>query len=137
MLGASPNPLRPSFFVFRYLRTHGVDVYPVNPEHAEIEGVTCYPSLEAYASVHGAPDIVDVFRKPQYAVDAARAAIAVGAKTLWFQYGIINDEAIRLADAAGLNVVVDRCMKVEHARYDGGLAITGMDSGIISAKRRK
>ena len=137
MLGASPNPTRPSYFVFSYLRTRGrLDVVPINPAVAEIDGITAFPSLAAYAAARGAPDIVDVFRKPADAPQVTREAIAVGARAIWFQYGVINDEAIRLADEAGLNVVVDRCIKVESARFDSGLSTGGFDSGLISAKRR-
>jgi predicted CoA-binding protein len=137
MVGASDNPLRPSYTVFSYLRTHGrFDVMPINPRIAEIDGVRAYPSLQAYAKERGAPDIVDVFRQPSEHVQVARDAIAVGAKALWFQFGIVNDEAVALADAAGLDVVVKRCMKVESARFDGGLATSGLNSGLITSKRR-
>jgi len=136
MVGASPNPTRPSYFVFSYLRTRGVfDATPINPAIAAIDGVRAYPSLEAYAAERGAPDIVDVFRKPADAPQVAREAIAAGAKAIWFQYGVINDEAIRLADEAGLDVVVDRCIKVESARFDGGLSTGGLDSGLITSRR--
>ena len=136
MVGASNNPTRPSYFVFSYLRTKGrLDVSPVNPTIDAIDGIKAYPSLAAYAAEHGAPDIVDVFRRPADAPAVAREAIAVGAKAIWFQYGVINDEAIALADGAGLDVVVDRCIKVESARFDGGLAIGGLNSGLITAKR--
>jgi len=136
MVGASNNPTRPSYFVFSYLRTKGrLDVAPINPMIAEIDGIKAYPSLAAYTAERGAPDIVDVFRRPADAPAVAREAIAVGAKAIWFQYGVINDEAIALADAAGLDVVVDRCIKVESARFDGGLAIGGLNSGLITAKR--
>jgi predicted CoA-binding protein len=138
MVGASPNPTRPSYFVFSYLRTKGVlDVYPINPATAAIDGVTAYPTLAAFAAERGAPDIVDVFRKASDAPSVARDAIAVGAKAIWFQYGVINDEAIRIADEAGLDVVVDRCIKVECARFDGGLSIGGLNSGLISSKRAR
>lgn len=137
MVGASANPVRPSYFVFRYLSTHGFDVWPVNPAYADIDGVNCYASLAAASSDHGAPDIVDVFRKAEEAPAVARDAIAVKAKAIWFQYGVVNEEAIRLADAAGLDVVVDRCMKVEHARFAGGLTAAGMNSGVISSQRRR
>ena len=137
MVGVSPNPTRPSYFVFSYLRTKGrFEIAPINPNVVEIDGVKAYPSLAVYAAERGAPDIVDVFRKPADAPPVAREAIAAGAKAIWFQYGVINDEAIRLADAAGLDVVVDRCMKVESARFDGGLSIGGLNSGLISSRRR-
>jgi predicted CoA-binding protein len=137
MVGASPNHSRPSYFVFSYLRTRGrLDITPINPTIAEIDGVRAYPSLQAYAAERGAPDIVDVFRRPEEAVQVARDAIAAGAKAIWFQYGVINEEAIRLADEAGLDVVVDRCIKVESARFDGGLSLGGMNTGLLTAKRR-
>jgi predicted CoA-binding protein len=136
MVGASPNPTRPSYFVFSYLRTRGrLDVTPINPAVSAIDGVRAYPSLEAYAAERGAPDIVDVFRRAADAPAVAREAVAVGAKAIWFQYGVINDEAIRIAEDAGLDVVVDRCIKVESARFDGGLSIGGFNTGLVSARR--
>lgn len=136
MVGASANPSRPSYFVFSYLRTRGkFDLTPINPTIAEIDGVRAYPSLAAYAAERGAPDIVDVFRRPDEAPQVTREAIAAGAKAIWFQYGVINQDAIRLADDAGLDVVVDRCIKVESARFDGGLASGGMNTGLLTAKR--
>jgi len=117
VVGASPNPARPSHDVFRCLSAMGrFEVAPVNPGVASIDGVAAYRSLQAYATDRGAPDIVDVFRRVSEAPDVARAAIAVGAKAIWFQYGVVNEEAIALADAAGLDVVVDRCLKIEAAR---------------------
>jgi uncharacterized protein len=136
MVGASNNPTRPSYFVFSYLRTKGrLRVSPINPTIAEIDGIKAYPTLEAYVKENGPPDIVDVFRRPADAPAVAREAIAAGAKAIWFQYGVINDEAIDLADRAGLDVVVDRCIKVESARFDGGLAISGLNSGLITSRR--
>ena len=137
MVGASANPSRPSYFVFSYLRTRGTfEIAPINPTIAAIDGVNAYPSLAAYAAERGAPDIVDVFRRPEEAPQVAREAIAAGAKAIWFQYGVVNDEAIRIADEAGLDVVVDKCLKVESARFNGGLALGGVNTGLISAKRR-
>jgi predicted CoA-binding protein len=136
IVGASAKHVRPSYFVYRYLSTHGFVVYPINPGYAEIDGAKCYPTMAACAADHGAPDIVDVFRKAEEVVLVVRDAFAVGAKAVWFQYGVINNEAIRLADSAGLAVVVDRCMKVETARLNGGLTTAGMNSGIITSKRR-
>jgi uncharacterized protein len=136
IVGASANPTRPSYFVFSYLRTRGrLDPTPINPTIDAIDGVKAYPTLAAYAAERGAPDIVDVFRNPAEAPQVARDAVAVGAKAIWFQYGVVNDEAIRIADEAGLDVVVDRCIKVESARFDGGLSIGGFNSGILSARR--
>ena len=123
MVGASSNPLRPSFTVFSYLRTKGrYSVVPINPTLQAIDGIAAFASLRDYAAVHGAPDIVDVFRKPSEVLEVVKEAIAVGAKAIWFQYGVINGDAIRLANDAGLAVVVDRCLKVESARLDGGLS---------------
>ena len=137
MVGASANPLRPSYTVFSYLRTMTpFQTAPINPTIQAVDGVKAYPSLADYAKEHGAPDIVDVFRKPSEVVDVVREAIAVGAKSVWFQYGVINDEAIRMADDAGLDVVIDRCLKVENARLNGGLATSGLNSGLITSKRR-
>lgn len=137
VVGASANPLRPSYTVFSYLRTQTpFHVTPINPSIDQIDGVKAYPSLEAYAREHGAPDIVDVFRKPSEATGVVRDAIAVGAKAVWFQYGVINEEAIKLADEAGLDVVVDRCIKVEWARLNGGLSTSGLNSGLITSRRR-
>jgi predicted CoA-binding protein len=136
MVGASANPQRPSYTVFSYLRTHRrFDVAPINPTLQAIDGVKAYPSLAAYALENGPPDIVDVFRKPSELPALVREAIAAGAKAVWFQYGVVNEEAIALADAAGLDVVVDRCIKVESARFDGGLATAGLNSGLITSRR--
>lgn len=136
MVGASANQTRPSYFVFSYLRTKGrFAVAPINPSIEAIDGVKAYANLQAYAKENGPPDIVDVFRKPADTPEVVREAIAAGAKAIWFQYGVVNDEAIRLADEAGLDVVVDRCIKVESARFDGGLAVSGLNSGLISSRR--
>jgi len=137
IVGASANPLRPSYTVFSYLRTMTpFRTSPINPTISEVDGVRAYPSLTAYAKENGPPDIVDVFRKPSEVVDLVREAIAVGAKAIWFQYGVINHEAIRIADEAGLDVVVDRCLKVENARLNGGLSTSGLNSGLITSRRR-
>lgn len=137
VIGASNNPLRPSYTVFSYLRTRsGYAVTPINPTIAAIDGIKAYPSLEAYAADNGPPDVVDVFRKPSDLVAVVDDAIAAGAKAVWFQYGVINEAAIAKADAAGLDVVVDRCMKVEHARFHGGLSANGLNSGVISSRLR-
>ena len=136
MVGASANLLRPSYTVFSYLRTMSpFAVTPINPTLTEIDGVKAYPTLQAYAQALGAPDIVDVFRKPADAAQVARDAAMVRAKAIWFQYGVVNQEAIALADAAGLDVVVDRCIKVESARFDGGLSIGGFNSGLVTSRR--
>ena len=136
MVGASANPLRPSYTVFSYLRTQThFDVTPINPTIESIDGVRAYPSLAAYAAERGAPEIVNVFRRPSEVVEVTREAIAAGAKAIWFQYGVVNAEATRIADEAGLDVVVDRCLKVEHARFHGGLATSGLNSGLLTSRR--
>ena len=135
VVGASSNPLRPSYTVFSYLRTRtAYRVVPINPTIDAIDGIKAYPSVAAYAAENGPPDVVDVFRKPSDLVAVVDDAIAAGAKAIWFQYGVVNQEAIAKADAAGLAVVVDRCMKVEHARFHGGLSATGLNSGVISSR---
>jgi uncharacterized protein len=137
MVGASGNHLRPSYTVFSYLRTQSpFDVSPINPGIDAIDGVKAYPSLAAYAAERGAPDVVDVFRRPSELPAVVEEAIAAGVKAIWFQYGVVNEEAIRRADGAGLDVVVDRCMKVEYARFHGGLATAGLNSGVITSRRQ-
>jgi predicted CoA-binding protein len=138
IVGASSNPLRPSYTVFSYLRRQSAyDVTPINPAIDAIDGIKAFPSLAAYTAERGAPDIVDVFRRTSELVGVVRDAIAAGAKAIWFQYGVINDEAIALADRNGLDAVADRCIKVEHARLHGGLSMSGLNSGIITARRRR
>ena len=138
MVGASNNPLRPSYTVFSYLRRQReYSVTPINPTIDRVDGIAAFPTLTAYAAQFGAPDVVDVFRRPSELVNVVNEAIAVGAKAIWFQYGVVNDEAIALADRAGLEVVVDRCMKVEHARFFGVLAAGGFNTGLISSRRRR
>jgi predicted CoA-binding protein len=114
MVGASDKPDRPSNGVFVYMRAHGYDVTPVTPTLTEVNGIKAYPSLTAYAAEKGPPDVVDVFRKPADVLPIVDEAIRVGAKAIWFQLGIINEEAIARADKAGMDVVYDRCMKVDH-----------------------
>lgn len=117
VIGASSNPSRPSYDVFGALVRGGrYAATPVNPTLTEIDGIPAQPTLEAYAAAHGAPDIVDVFRNPADAPEVTREAIAAGAKAIWFQLGVVNGDAIAAADAAGLDVVVDRCLKIEIVR---------------------
>ena len=119
MIGASSNPIRPSYGVFRYLRRAGYDVVPVNPGEAAVDGVTAYPTLEAAVAATGPFELVDVFRRPEFCAEHAREAVAAGATCLWLQLGIVSLEAARIAAAGGLAVVMDRCTKVEHARLLG------------------
>jgi len=134
VVGASSNPSRASNFVMTYLASSvcDFDLYPVNPRETEINGFTCYPSLDALPVV---PDMVDVFRKSEDCPGIAAEAVTVGAKTLWLQLGLVSDEAASIASEAGLEVVMDRCTKIEHARFAGGLHLAGFDTGVISSKR--
>jgi predicted CoA-binding protein len=132
VVGLSPNWNRPSYFAAKYMLEHGYTVIPVNPAATEILGRKCYPDL---AAIPDKVDLVDVFRKPQDAGPIADEAIRIGAKCLWLQLGVINSEAAGRAAAAGLDVVMDRCVKIEYARLFGGLNYAGVNTGIISAKR--
>jgi uncharacterized protein len=130
--GLSAQWHRPSYFAAKYMRDHGYRIVPVNPAYEEVLGAKCYPSV---AAIPGPVDIVDCFRQHGAIVPIAHEAIAKGAKVLWMQLGIRNDEAARIAVDAGLDVVMDRCVKIEHARILGGLNWAGVNTGIISAKR--
>jgi predicted CoA-binding protein len=132
VVGLSANWYRPSYFAAKYLQEHGYRVIPVNPNYAEVLGERCYPSVSA---IPDAVDVVDGFRKPDEMPALAREAVAKGAKVLWMQLGIRNDEAARIAGDAGLDVVMDRCMKIEHARILGGLNWAGVNTGIVSSRR--
>ncbi len=135
VVGASSNPSRASNFVMTYLASSlcDFDLYPVNPRETEINGITCYPSLDALPVT---PDLVDVFRKPDDCPGIAEEAVAVGAKVLWLQLGIVSEEAAAIGLAGGLHVVMDRCTKIEHARFAGGLHLAGFNTGVISSRRR-
>lgn len=134
IVGASNNPARASYFVTTYLlSSSSYDVYLVNPRETEILGQPVYASL---ADLPIVPDIVDVFRKHDDLPGVAQEAIDVGAKVLWLQLGSWNEEAAALAESAGLAVVMDRCIKIEHARFHGGLHLAGFDTGVISSKRQ-
>ncbi len=132
IVGLSAQWHRPSYFAAKYMRDHGYRIIPVNPRYADVLGERCYPDL---ASVPGRVDIVDCFRKPDEIPALAEAAIAIGAKVLWMQLGIVNHAAAERASSAGLEVVMDRCVKIEHARILGGLNWAGVNTGIVSAKR--
>jgi uncharacterized protein len=132
VVGLSANWYRPSYFAAKYLRDHGYRIIPVNPRYAEVLGERCYPDL---AAIPEAVDIVDCFRRTEEIPQLAREAVAIGAKVLWMQLGLRNDEATRIATEAGLEVVTDRCVKIEHARIMGGLNWAGVNTGMISARR--
>ena len=132
VVGLSANWYRPSYFAAKYMQEHGYRIVPVNPAYATVLGETCYPRVGA---IPGDVDIVDCFRKPQEMPALAREAAAKGAKVLWMQLGIRSDEAARIASDAGLEVVTDRCVKIEHARIMGGLNWAGVNTGVISSRR--
>jgi predicted CoA-binding protein len=134
IVGASSNPARSSNFVATYLLSSSADftVYMVNPREEEILGQPVYPSLAALPEV---PDIVDVFRRPDDLPEVAAQAIAVGARIFWAQLGLHNDDAVAMANDAGLGAVTNRCLKIEHARFHGGLHLAGFDTGVISSRR--
>lgn len=134
MVGVSSKPSRPSYFVATYLLSSSADydVYFVNPVETEILGRRVYSSL---AELPVVPDLVDVFRKPTDLPEVAREAVEIGAKVFWAQLGLHSDEAAEIAASAGLDVVMDRCLKIEHARFHGGLHLAGFDTGVISSKR--
>ena len=136
VVGASANPARASYFVLTYLLSSSAnyEVWPVTPNETEILGTECYPSLK---DLPGEPDIVDVFRRADQLPNVAREAVAAGAKAFWMQLGLHSDEAVEIAHSAGLNVVSNRCVKIEHARFHGGLHLAGFDTGVISSKRTR
>ena len=133
MVGLSSNPFRPSHFAAIYLLSEGYEVIPINPREREVLGRTSYPNL---AAVPGPIEVVDIFREPAAVPAIVEEAIAVGAKVVWMQLGVIHEEAARRAREAGLEVVMDRCMKIEHARFFGGLNTIGMNTAVITSRRR-
>ena len=132
VVGLSRNELRASFFVGFYLKRHGYRVVPVNPREQEILGEKSFASL---ADVPVPVDVVNVFRAPEALPGIAREAVAIGASTLWCQFTVINEEGARIAEAGGLSVVMDRCLKVEHARYVGRMHRLGFNTQRITSVR--
>jgi len=132
VVGLSADWYRPSYFAAKYMLEHGYRVIPVNPKYKEILGQKCYASLR---DIPGKVDIVDVFRKPQDVPPIAEDAIAIGARVLWQQLGVRNEAAAARAREAGLDAVMDRCVKIEHGRLFGGLNWVGVNTRVISAKR--
>ena len=133
VVGASANPARASYFVMTYLlASTGYTVLPVNPGLEQVLGLPCYPSLDALPE---RPDLVDVFRRPAELAGVAAESRAVGAPVLWLQLGLSDDEVAREGEAAGQTVVMDRCLKIEHARFHGGLHLAGFDTGVITSRR--
>lgn len=134
IVGMSNKPSRASYFVATYLLSSSpYDVYFVNPVLEEVLGQKVYPSL---ADLPVVPDLVEVFRKDADLPGVAQEAVDIGAKTVWMQLGSWNEEAAKIAEDAGLNAVMDRCVKIEHARFHGGLHLAGFNTGVISAKRQ-
>ena len=136
MVGLSSNPYRPSHFAAIYMLAEGYRVVPVNPRESEILGQTCFPSILAVAEHDlSAVKMIDLFRRPADIPPLVEEAIEVGAEVVWMQLGVINHEAAKMAVDAGLTVVMDRCVKIEHARFFGGLNTIGLNTGIVSSRR--
>lgn len=132
VVGLSNKWHRPSYFAAKYLQEHGFKIIPVNPGQKEILGEKCYPSL---LEIPEPVDVVDIFRRPQDVPPIVEQAIEIGAKVVWMQLGVINEEAAQRAREAGLEVVMNRCMKIEHGRLFGGINFIGVNRGLISSKR--
>ncbi|MDA0237371.1 MAG: CoA-binding protein [Proteobacteria bacterium] len=134
VVGLSANWYRPSYFAAKYMQEHGYKIIPVNPayEGQEVLGERCYASL---SDIDGSVDIVDCFRKSEDIEPIAEQAVAIGAKVLWLQLGVRNEEASRIAEKAGMTYVHDRCVKIEHGRLFGGLNWVGVNTKVISSKR--
>jgi hypothetical protein len=132
VVGLSAEWHRPSYFAAKYLQSHGYRIVPVNPRYIEVLGERCYAALE---DIPHPVDMVDVFRREADLPPIARSAVAIGARCLWQQLGVRSTEADATARAAGLHSVMDRCVKIEHARLFGGLHWAGVNTGVISARR--
>jgi predicted CoA-binding protein len=132
IVGLSADWFRPSYFAAKYMQEHGFKIIPVNPKYSEILGEKCYPDLK---SIPEKVDMVDVFRKSADCPPIAKEAVAIGAKVLWLQLGVENDEAKAVAETGGLEFVQNRCVKIEYARLFGGLSWFGVNTRIISSRR--
>lgn len=138
MVGLSPNRQRPSYFVGSYLRYEGYRVVPVNPRATEILDHVAYPDLASIDLDETGPiDIVNIFRRPEECDEIVRQAIEIGAKNVWMQLRVVNLDAAQAATDAGLGVVMDRCIKIEHGRYAGSLHTVGMNTEILSARKAR
>jgi len=133
IVGLSSNVLRPSNFVGFYMQRHGYRIVPVNPNEREAVGEKAYASL---SDIPFKVDVVDVFRASQFVPAIAEEAVRIGAEALWLQFGVISPEGARIAEQAGLKVVVDRCMKVEHARHMGRMHWLGFNTGVVGSQRQ-
>lgn len=134
VVGLSSNHLRASHFVAYYLQRNGYEVIPVNPRETNVLGQTSYPDL---LSIPGGVDVVDVFRDPSAVPEIVDQAIAIGARSLWLQFGVIHEAAAAKAADAGFDVVMDKCIKIEHARYIGRMHWLGFNTGVVSSERQK
>lgn len=134
VVGLSAKWHRPSFFAAKYMQDHGYRIIPVNPNYEEILGETCYTDLEA---IPDKVDMVDLFQRAETTPGYAHQAVKIGARALWLQLGIVNEEAKQIAEDAGLDFVMDRCVKIEHARLFGGLNFIGVNTRVISSQRNK
>ena len=132
VVGLSAEWNRPSNFAAKYMQQHGYRIVPVNPRYPEVLGEPSYARLD---DIPFAVDMVDVFRRSADVLPIAQSAVAIGAKCLWQQIGVVNAEAEQLASAAGLDTVMDRCVKIEHARLFGGLNWVGVNTKVISSRR--
>lgn len=132
MVGLSANWWRPSFFAAKYMQDHGYRIIPVNPNYDEILGEKCYDRIE---DIPDPVDVVDIFQRPEVTPALAQSAVAIGAGVFWMQIGVVNDESARIAESGGLEVVMNRCVKIEHARLLGGLNLIGVNTGVISSRR--
>jgi predicted CoA-binding protein len=132
VVGLSANWWRPSFFAAKYMQDHGYRIIPVNPNYDEILGEKCYDRIE---DIPDPVDVVDIFQRPEVTPALAQSAVAIGAGVLWMQIGVVNDESARIAESGGLEVVMNRCVKIEHARLLGGLNLIGVNTGVISSRR--
>jgi predicted CoA-binding protein len=132
IVGLSAKWHRPSFFAAKYMQEHGYRIIPVNPAYEEVLGEKCYPSLK---DIPEEIDVVDCFRKSEDIEPIVKEAIEIDAKVLWMQLGVMNEKAARMARDAGLEVVQDRCVKIEHGRLFGGLNWAGVNTKVISSKR--
>lgn len=132
VVGLSADWFRPSYFAAKYMLEHGYRIIPVNPRYDEVLGVRCFRTLE---DIEMPVDMVDVFRRSADVAPIAAQAVRIGAKVLWQQLGVASAEAAQIARQAGLDSVMDRCVKIEHARLFGGLHWAGVNTGVISARR--
>ena len=132
VVGMSSKELRASYFVGFYLKRNGYDVVPVNPRESEILGMTCYPSLQ---DIPHPIEVVDVFREPAAVPQIAEEAVAIGAQYLWLQFGVISPDGVSIATEGGVKSIVDRCIKIEHARYLGRMHWLGFNTEQIKATR--